>query len=294
MSPTGSAFWKALLRLTLAMQVLLRLNSAEAQEFDNIPVLFEIETGSINPTLQPLVMVNGELAGMIGGYVALSAKEEAIVEIGIPSATLPFYSFVFGPEAVEAKAIDFVMTTYTLQPADAGLWQRVVIEPNQRATTKLDIMPDGSFVAVLPAHPYESFHRILEEGEVQQFGENWLEAVPAENDRSGETGTFHLSASKTSERWSGADLYTAWAWGGGMGRREKVWLVVSDPKEASIHSQQGEHGVTDRRITLPDVSETYIVLRLTGHYDCSSATCGCERHDTPSEVQLSCTLKPYR
>lgn len=255
-------------------------------------LIFDIGT-DIDPALMPLVYVDGVLRGAASGQIAVSQDEDSVIEIGLPQMRHALYSFALGPKDFEASSVEVTASFYSHEGFnDPGLWSSVIAQPNKRVAAKIEQTDGSSTILHLPPESYNSFRRLIADNGISFFTQDWIEAIPAENDVSTTLGVEHLRfVSSTSAFWSGsysAATRNSWGWGGGRGQARQKWRINSTPPEASIKTNEGDKGYTNRTIELPKLHESYVILRKKGYFDRPHTECNrATKNDT---VELSCEL----
>ncbi|WP_210289166.1 hypothetical protein [Aminobacter ciceronei] len=262
-----------------------------AQEaFDTLRV--EIDPNVQVDKLPPLVFVNGTLAAAIEGLTSVPSESESVIEVGLPQARQPLYSFKIGPEQIEKKLVSVVMTTYASKDGSPDqVWTNVLIHPNVKEDVPLRRAETGEFEITLPAMPYAGFSETLAKFGLNSTSANWIEAIPDVNDMSKQSGILHLSQTigDTATTWSGSystALRASWP---PPAYEVRDWKITSTPVGATIFTQHGHEGNTNRTVTLPNLSETYVTLRLDGYLDCPHTQCS--KMDRGGYIDLNCTLK---
>lgn len=265
-------------------------NATSAQE-KFTPVSIRIGA-KIDPKLTPLVYVDGVLSGAINGAVLLPDRAESTIEIGLPQARQPFYSFKLGPKQFETSSAKVIMTSYFDEGAGADSpWSNVKLEPNTVSDLQLRRAESGGYELELPAGPYDGFDEIIKKYDVTRSSKNWMEAIPQANDTSKLGGITHLTATANEQSWSGSYAAAYRSSFPQPGYREREWKIQSQPPGAMIVTQVGDMGLTNRTIQLPDLSETFVILQLPGYADCPHDGAQCKLTDTGPAVELQCNLK---
>lgn len=255
-------------------------------------IRIEIDPSVQVDKLPPLVFVNGTLSGAIEGLLSVSSSSESVIEVGLPQARQPLYSFKIGPEQIEKKLVGVIMTTYSSKYGSSDqTWTNVLINPNVEENVPLRRAETGEFEITLPAKPFAGFSEALAKFGLNSTNANWIEAIPDVNDTSKQSGIVHWSKAtgNSPTGWAGsysAAIRASWP---RPAYEMKDWNVTSTPVGATIFTQQGNEGSTNRTVALPNLSETYVFLRLDGYLDCPHTQCSMT--DMGGYIDLNCTLK---
>jgi hypothetical protein len=251
----------------------------------------------------PFVFVQGELAGVVPGSIAIPNRPDKVtVEIGIAQLSpTPIYSFAVSPKTFAESTVEVTMSAFEFGVAKGeGVWSGLALEPNTRKSVKLEKMQPEGYSISLPAQPFQGLAKYFASRTSElPKGRTWFGTVTKAQNASVATGVDHFSFDKTDNRpvllanksdqtWSGAQT----TWSGvlnGYDLPTEQWTIISKPTGAMIYTEAGAQGTTTTTISIAKTGSAFVVLKKDGYRQCIAKDC--DRQASGGSVTLTCQLK---